>query len=170
MSAPSLDAELESFGSMLREQELATSDPLGLGGLLSDAYRADQLIVRQALPNRKLRDDLLRAALAGLTQYRELGELKEAAESRLAFRELGLAIGLRAAQAMRRVNGSHSGLNELARFEALADDIIDFWSDRAHQRASSWTQHRDINEVMLATALEPDGFLVLMPIAKTRQK
>jgi len=44
------------------------------------------------------------------------------------------------------------------------DEIEAFWRDPEHQRVTTWTEHQDINEVMLATSLAPDGFLVLMPI------
>ena len=32
------------------------------------------------------------------------------------------------------------------------------------QRRYLWTEHQDINEVMLATSLVPKGFLVLLPL------
>ena len=31
----------------------------------------------------------------------------------------------------------------------------------AHRDTESWREHEDINEVMLATSLAPEGFLVL---------
>ena len=45
----------------------------------------------------------------------------------------------------------------------LRDEIETFWRNPEQQRASTWTEHQDINEVMLATSLAPEGFLVLMP-------
>jgi hypothetical protein len=46
--------------------------------------------------------------------------------------------------------GSHVGLRAA---------IVSSWLDPEHQRVRSWSEHRDINEVMLATSLIPDGIL-----------
>lgn len=120
-----------------------------------------------------LRDSLLEAALGGLEQYARQGDLDDGAERRLAFRELGLAIGLHAADVMRQRatgDGGRSGagravLDKLGAYAPLRAKIIAFWLEPEHQRAGTWTEHRDINEVMLATALAPDGFLVLRAIS-----
>jgi hypothetical protein len=45
------------------------------------------------------------------------------------------------------------------RHAALADQIADFWLKGANQGSGSWIEHQDINMVMLATSLAPDGFL-----------
>jgi hypothetical protein len=45
----------------------------------------------------------------------------------------------------------------------LRNEIETFWRDPEHQRSTTWTMHQDINEVMLASSLVPDGFLVIMP-------
>ena len=94
-----------------------------------------------------------------------------AAEYRLGFRELGLAIGLHAVQRMWESGrsksraatspGLHAQLEALMRYLSVGDQIESFWRDPAHQRTNTWSEHRDINEVMLATRLAPDGFLVL---------
>jgi ADP-glucose pyrophosphorylase len=62
----------------------------------------------------------------------------------LAFREFGLAIGLQAAKNM----------GVLDEYWASIDEINSYWLQN-----SDWTEHEDINRVMLATSLEPDGFL-----------
>ena len=49
----------------------------------------------------------------------------------------------------------------LGRYLPLAAEIEAFWCDPRNREAATWTAHRDINEVMLAAALAPDGFLVL---------
>ena len=36
-----------------------------------------------------------------------------------------------------------------------------FWLENANREAESWRAHRDINMVMLATSLAPDGYLTL---------
>jgi hypothetical protein len=48
---------------------------------------------------------------------------------------------------------------------ALGEEIVSYWRAPAHRRARSWSGHRDINEVMLATSLAPAGFLLLPPPA-----
>ena len=55
-------------------------------------------------------------------------------------------------------------LEALRRYAPLGEEIESFWRAPAHQRAGTWSEHQDINEVMLATRLAPDGFLVLAPL------
>jgi len=45
------------------------------------------------------------------------------------------------------------------RYTPLSEIIEKFWLERKNREASSWIQHRDINMVMLATSLAPDGYL-----------
>jgi hypothetical protein len=47
----------------------------------------------------------------------------------------------------------------LARYADLANAVERFWLEPANQRARSFTEHLDINEVMLATSLVPGGYL-----------
>jgi hypothetical protein len=37
--------------------------------------------------------------------------------------------------------------------------IVAFWRYLPHREQASWTAHQDINDVMLATAIYPDGVL-----------
>ena len=106
-------------------------------------------------------DRLLDASLASLPRYVRSGELRGPAQYRLAFRELGLAIGLHAVKRMSQAEGSSDKIKSLRRYLPLGTDIESFWLDPAHQHADTWTEHLDINEVMLATRLAPDGFLKL---------
>jgi hypothetical protein len=55
----------------------------------------------------------------------------------------------------------HTQLEALAQYLPLAGDIETFWLDPAQQGSATWTEHRDINTVMLATSLVPDGYLDL---------
>ena len=68
---PDLDltAELAEMARMCQAQDWQTDDPLGLGGLLSDAYRAAQLSVsgKDLPPDLPFR--LLDAALSGLASW-----------------------------------------------------------------------------------------------------
>jgi hypothetical protein len=155
---------------MLRQGELTTTDPLGLGGLLIDAYRVQQLMQQGALPDAQLLNRLLDAALTGLQHYAQGGEQQLPGKYRLAFRELGLAIGLHAVERMHLAADQESGhattgtqLQALMQYLPLRDEIETFWRNPEQQQAAGWTEHQDINEVMLATSLAPDGFLVLLP-------
>jgi hypothetical protein len=173
-TGPNLEDETRQYATMLKRGELATADPLGLGGLLIDAYRVQQLMQQGALPDAQLLSRLLDAALTGLQRYTQGGELQLPAKHRLAFRELGLAIGLHAVGRMHKAAGHESKhaatsprlrtqLQELMQYLPLRDDIEAIWRNPEQQRTASWTEHQDINEVMLATSLAPDGFLVLLP-------
>jgi len=139
--SPSVAHAIADFAALLGHTRLATRDPLGLGGLLVAAYRLDRL----AVPGDTLCDTLIAASRDGL---REFQELAEPAGERLAFRELGLAIGLAAVSRMGRVPAS-----------PLGDAIVRFWLEPANHRVATWTDHLDINEVMLATSLAPEGYL-----------
>jgi hypothetical protein len=119
-----------------------------------------------------LLDGLLAAALDGLVHYLRLDDLRQPASRRLAFRELGLAIGLSAIELIARdvplmsldaVVGPRirERLTVLRRYAALGSELESFWLDPEQQRFESWSEHRDINEVMLATRLVPLGFLGL---------
>jgi hypothetical protein len=55
----------------------------------------------------------------------------------------------------------HGRLSGLARFLPLTERIETFWLEPSNQQSHSWTGHRDINSVMLATSLAPEGYLVL---------
>jgi hypothetical protein len=172
IAGPDLEQASRRFADMTNVSNLASPDPLGIGGLLVDAYRLVQLIDLGELSDEDLLEHLLSAALAGLEYYARSGELRAPAEYRLAFRELGLAIGLHAVDHMWQsaaenrtaVNpGIRLKLEALMRYVPLGEEIESFWRNPAHQDISTWAEHRDINEVMLATRLAPDGFLVLAP-------
>ncbi len=167
-SGPELEEPGRQFKLMLAGAELVSPDPLGIGGLLCDAHRAAQLMGRQAMPDDGLLERLLTVALTGLQYYARTGELRKPASYRLAFRELGLAIGVRAVQRMWQEAGqdrltlsaeSRALLKALLGFVPLGDDIESFWRHPEHRNTATWAEHRDINAVMLATCLAPDGFL-----------
>ena len=160
---PSLTSIAADFARMVDRGGLATTDPLGLGGLLVDACRLVQL---DAEP--ELVAALLDAARVGLERYATGAELRAPAELRLAFRELGLAIGLagvvilQGGTARRRLGAASAAiLSEVARFLPLRGEIEAFWLRPHSRRTSTWAEHADINDVMLATSLAPEGFLSL---------
>jgi hypothetical protein len=157
---PRLDDALAAFGSMIAGADWSTADPLGLGGLLSDAWRVEQLVERAALPDDTLAQTLLKAALDGLQLDSLTGEFRQPAWRRLAFRELGLSIGLHAIELMqaRHLSAKCRELVEaLGPYLPQGAAIESFWLE--HRQTGSWGGHRDINDVMLATSLAPRGFL-----------
>ena len=149
-----LAAARADFAAMLARCELRTADPLGLGVLLADAHRLAQLAEKGEREAETWLRPLLAAADEGLYRQERLGETSLPAARRLAFRELGLAIGLAATRRARR-------LAALEPYAPLGEALVAFWRDGAHRANATWAEHRDINEVMLATALAPDGYLEL---------
>ncbi len=165
-AGPPLHDAIADFAAMVDPRGLATQEPLGLGGLLGDAFRLVQLEQHDAI-GRGLVEPLLAAALAGLGHYVEQPDLRMPAGRRLAFRELGLAIGLAAMEtdAWRGASPSErAGVDRLCRYLSLRAEIEAFWLQPEHRREGSWVEHASINEVMLATSLHPEGFLVLAPV------
>jgi hypothetical protein len=168
---PDLAEEIAGISRIAEGVRLVTDDPLGLGGLLSDAYRVAQLRVQGDQPSYPVRR-LLEAAARGLNAYVRGRPLDRPAAFRLAFRELGLAIGLRAVIRLRGLVSDHPDrwgseaplgdvLDALDSHMPLIEQIEGFWLDPDHRGAESWTEHHDINRVMLATCLAPVGYLDL---------
>lgn len=156
---PNLTAAREGFEALIAHDSLTTTDPLGIGGLLMDASRLAQLGVRASLAS-----ELLNAASRGLARFVSRGELRGGAEERLAFRELGLAIGLSGLPGIEASSLSDEpALPGLRRYRELGAAVIGYWCRAEHRLASSWLDHQDINDVMLATSLAPDGMLALLP-------
>jgi hypothetical protein len=159
---PGLAEEAAAFGEMI-PTDLATDDLLGLGGLLADSWRVAQLTDQGAMAGGDLRDRLLEAAARGLASSDPRSELTGPASSRLAFRELGLSIGLTALSLMREAAHPGGILDRLVRIVPIGRQIETFWMDPDNQRTAAWLEHRNINEVMLATSLLPGGYLTLRP-------
>jgi hypothetical protein len=156
--------------AMCRDQDWTTDDPLGIGGILSDSLRVARLMVSRKRVLQNLLVDLLTAAADGLERYLLQDPLRQPAAYRLAFRELGLAIGLHAlapiqeylhdrAEIFTPADRLENLVGWLAGHRHLAGMIEDFWLTADNRRAASWTSHQDINMVMLATSLLPEGFL-----------
>ena len=114
----------------------------------------------------------MESSLTGLTSFVRENSLKLPADYRLAFRELGLSIGLHAVERLpglidrnERTFGTARELKArtkaLKQYEALAEAIVRFWLEPEHQKVRSWTEHQEINMVMLATCVVPDGYLTL---------
>jgi hypothetical protein len=167
-----LDHWLSAFAEMVRDRAWATSDPLGVGGLLANATHLLQLLGSGGSTDRGLLMELLGAAQTSLYHWTRSGELHHRSDQRLAFRELGLAIGLRGVLWMCEnlpsadesiIPGADllASLRGLSEFVPVGRQIEAFWLEDQNRRTALWTKHEDINSVMLATALTPEGFLVL---------
>jgi len=168
-SGPDLKTEIEELAALLRNYDWITDDPLGLGGLLIDACRVGKLTVKGIMTAPDLIEEILSASLAGLESFGRQHPFALPADHRLAFRELGLSIGLKAARLLLEILDQSPEsfdvstivrqLEGILAFAHLARDIDDFWLVPGNQRTDAWMEHRDINEVMLATSLAPEVFL-----------
>ena len=167
-----LTTEITDMATICDGKSWATDDPLGIGGLLSDAFKVAQLIIHEHFAHTDLLEILLDSSLQGLESYAREGTVRLPADYRLAFRELGLSIGLGAAEKLQglithnpglfnKAHPMHSRLGSLIRYVPLGKEIEMFWLERTNRKANTWTEHRDINMVMLATSLAPDGYLTL---------
>jgi hypothetical protein len=167
-----LQAEIHEMAQICYGKNWATDDPLGIGGLLFDAGRVTQLMDNSNLQQTSLLDTLLDSALTSLELFSRQNSLNLQVDYRLGFRELGLSIGLRAINKIsgiikkrpapyRKIPLLKSRIEDLMPYTALIEEIKEFWLDPENQQLSNWTGHRDINEVMLATSLSPDGYLDL---------
>ena len=165
-----LSSEIEEVSVMAASISMETEDSLGLGCLLINAAKATQLIIMYKLPLEKLLTSLLDAAHKGIERFLQIGTLEYSAEYRLAYRELGLSIGLHGVKIMRNLLDAHAekfeqkevineALLRVEKYISLADTIEDFWMIPEHQQSTTWDEHVDINSVMLATSLAPEGFL-----------
>jgi hypothetical protein len=166
----SLETEIKELTSMCAAGSWATADPLGIGGLLCDACTLLQLICIRQLQAVPELEALLHDIEHSLQAFVSHNQLNLPAEHRLAFRELGLVIGLEAIDRMQNQIQQQaenlddsaqliSNLSRLDYFKQIKDIIKSFWLQAEHREVSSWLEHADINNVMLATSLAPDGFL-----------
>ncbi len=170
-SAPgALKRQVTELEALCRDRDWTTDDPLGLGGILCDCLRTLRLAEvrpQQLLP---LVKNLLTAAVEGLRQYARQAPLMQPAEYRLAFRELGLAIGLEAipllkhhlgadTTAKKDANTIASLVEALSAYEDMGLEIEEYWLTAENHKVPSWIEHRHINMVMLATRLVPGGYL-----------
>jgi len=171
---PGIGSQISLLSSMCGDADWSTVDLLGIGGLLADAGRIVQLSRRREEIEVALLECVLRAALVGLTTLERRGELPtkaRPARERLAFRELGLSIGLSAVPLVLREADSGEALSippavgslldGLERFLPLGADVREFWLDEQSQAVGTWEEHLDINAVMLATSLAPAGYLTV---------
>ncbi|NPA81413.1 MAG: hypothetical protein GXO31_02270 [Epsilonproteobacteria bacterium] len=155
-----LDNEIDEFYFMTKDLNLVTADPLGLGGLISDAVFLSEMNFEK-YENFLLK--LIESSIVGLKLFIQNNYFSYPVEYRLAFRELGLSIGLKGVPIMKEILRDKSDLklyfDILEDFSVIGKEIEEFWLDERNRENESWREHKDINEVMLATALMPEGFL-----------
>jgi len=130
-----LDQASEALFALCQDGDWTTDDPLGVGGLLFDACRLCQLIREEQLRELGLLEAVIKGCRNGLMLLLDRGYLNWPIPHRLAFRELGLAIGLRAlpviADAVEKNRSTFESRPALPRtidlllpYESLGDEIV----------------------------------------------
>ncbi|MBS7612203.1 hypothetical protein KEJ27_08410 [Candidatus Bathyarchaeota archaeon] len=163
---PSLKEEIADIESFYEDYWI-TDDPLGVGELLLNAYKVAQLIRRGYWNRVDLLLRILNDAYISLEAFLKKEFTVFQAEHRLAFRELGLSIGLKTVDRLQRTVSEAPILNgeillvvkTLRSYIPLAGRIERFWLKPENRMGETWREHIDINEVMLATSLVLNGYL-----------
>jgi hypothetical protein len=163
LEVPDLTSPIESLSKLCRKRNWTTTDPLGIGGLFFDACRLSQMTGGDA--DQELLEQLTDASEKSLRAFLASRSLRRSSSQRLAFRELGLAIGLMAAPTI-----SYWSRGTWDQYRSLADQIVNAWLPLAHSPDELWQEHRDINDVMLTTALIPETFLSIEQAANEEQR
>lgn len=166
---PKLEREIEEIADICEGMDWATSDPLGIGCLLWNAYLLARLIKTGYLKRTNLLLDVLESSLLSLELYLSTEPTGLPASMRIPFRELGLSIGLKAAKKLQKLvvnepklssdTKLRSSIESLTIYSWLIDETEGFWLKPVNMESRSWKTYEDINRVMLATSLAPDGFL-----------
>jgi hypothetical protein len=163
-----LELELRDLADMCHARRWATSDALGIGGLLTAAWQLAGLGARAPAAARGLLGPVLDDGARSLDLVATGRYLAGHARQRLAFRELGLSLGLAAVERLRDLQrsggladgaGVAAALDRLARHLPLRTRIEGLWLDPSNQTSPTWAEHEDINAVMLATSLASEGYL-----------
>jgi len=165
-----LGPEIRSLSKICVGRDWFTDDALGIGGILTDACALARMMADGSLNEPALLASLFESSLAGLDLLVRRRVLESSAERRLPFRELGLAIGLRAVDRLKtRIDrnpgpfanrdGLFSTLEALLPYVGLVGAVEEFWLQPTNRRSPNWVGHLEINEVMLATSLAPYGYL-----------
>lgn len=169
-AVPEKEPELSNFiydmERLSEGRDWTTSDDLGIGGLLLNAVRAVRLAEVKELSEAIKPEKLMADSLEGLKMYIRGYDKNRPSEKRLAFRECGLALGLRALSGLlKRPEAVVNLYNQLFEFIPLADEIEDFWNFSFNRTASTWIDHLEINEVSLASSMAakyyPHAFICL---------
>ncbi len=160
-----LESETAQLAQIAKTVNWTTDDPLGIGGLLGDAHMLTRLVISGNMEQLcDMLSKLLVHAKNGMAAFMRTDTLNYPAAYRLAFRELGLSIGLHAVEKMHQLLSGHTAffpnrlllraqLEELEAYLPLCKIIENFWLDPENQKSATWSEHLDINSVMLATSL-----------------
>jgi hypothetical protein len=171
-SAPVLGHEIADMAGIVRGMRMDTDDPLGIGGLLSDGSRILRITLQGVPGPSGLLEAVLSSSLAGLDSFTRRGILDLPARHRLAFREFGLSTGLAGMEQLPALVENNPRLfaatgsldrriQAIMDYTPLRERIEQFWLDPGNRESDTWTGHRGINTVMLATSLAPGGFLAI---------
>lgn len=172
LSAPglSLQSQVEVFAAMCAGRRWTTSDELGIGCLLITVCHVAHLVADGSVVDEGLLEVLLLDSVSSLRALAPGKRFYYPAQQRIAFREFGLATGLSAIahiahslssqrQNFRSPQRLFAIIDLLQEFSALQQTIVNFWLAPGNRAVRSWLDHADINNVMLATSLAPDGYL-----------
>jgi hypothetical protein len=161
--APVLGNAIEDMRRMALATGLETTDALGIGSLLLDACRLAAAIRRRGISETKLLSQVLSAARRSLDACANSDPLAGAPGSRLAFRELGLAMGIHAVERLTDPGALGAAVRApvvaLLEYGPLAARIDACWCNAENRKLPAWVSHRHINDVMLAASLLPAGYL-----------
>ncbi|HML06407.1 MAG TPA: hypothetical protein VK426_11580 [Methanobacterium sp.] len=172
LEIPKLEKEISQMRDICRGMNWTTNDPLGIGGLLFDAGRIAQIIIKANIDYNNLLELILNSAIIGMNSFVKSNPLRVSPDYRLAFRELGLSIGLEGAKSLQKWHGNNENcfkkntavpeiIAALMNYSSLGDAIENFWIQSQNRQFGSWAEHREINMVMLATSLAPNSFLMI---------
>ena len=167
---PELNNEISEMADICRGMNWVTNDPLGIGGLLFDAARITQLITNGKIDFNVLLEVVLNSALLGTGSFFKSNPLGVPLNYRLAFRELGLSIGLKSIDNIQKWFNDHPNsfnrnnsvkeiIESIKTYLPLGDAIEQFWTQSKNWQLGNWAEHREINMVMLATSLAPNEFI-----------
>lgn len=160
-----LTPAIADLREMCKGKDWGTEDPLGIGGLLDATSRLAFLVAHRAAEDGALLHRVLADTEDSLNHFARFYPLNEPAERRLAFRELGLSIGMRSLEQLGPLIEQEPeiapAVDRLLTYQPIAEQIEAFWSDPVRRRNPVWQEHGDINSVMLATSLAPGGYVQL---------
>lgn len=154
-----------------RSHSWATTDALGIGGMLQDLCTIVHLTADGACEAGRTLDRTLVDSVRSLDALASAHEFERSPRGRLAFRELGLAIGLHGVEPIRHtIISSHARFGSAAEVErrlgyvqaliehvGTAEVIERQWCGPSAHATPGWHNHEDINTVMLAASLVPDA-------------
>jgi hypothetical protein len=130
---PDLTSAINALSKLCRNRDWTTNDPLGIGGLLFDASRLFQLTGRHE--DQDLLQQLNESYEKGINAFLSAWTLTRPPSQRLAFRELGLAIGLKALPSIDRTRATRND------YSSLANEIVSAWLPLAHSPDELWQEH-----------------------------